>query len=394
MKRLPLVILSIGHLAVDVTGGAVPAILPLLQAEFHLSYLLVAGIIATSNITSSIVQPVFGLASDKAAARYLLPLGVLLSVAGFAFIGLAPTYGALLVAVAVSGIGSAIYHPEASKSASYVVGQRRATGMALFSVGGNIGFALGPITIIAIVAVLGIRGTWIMAIPGIVAAAAVAAVMPAIARAHAAHEQRRAQEPGRSRPGAMTLLVSIVAARSVVYGGLLTFVPLYAVNVLHRAPGENGLLLSLLLGSGAAGTLVAAPIADRFGKRVTMLVSLALVAPLLAVYILMPGPIGIAALALSGACLIGTFTLTLLLGQDFMPNRLALASALMIGFTTGLGGLGVALLGQVADLFGLATVLWSLVGIAGAGFVLTIPLRLTEPHGSESAIPGHVAPEL
>jgi MFS transporter, FSR family, fosmidomycin resistance protein len=105
VKRLPLVILSIGHLAVDVTGGAVPAILPLLQAEFHLSYLLVAAIIATSNITSSIVQPVFGLASDKAAARYLLPLGVLLSVAGFAFIGLAPTYGALLVAVAVSGIG-------------------------------------------------------------------------------------------------------------------------------------------------------------------------------------------------------------------------------------------------------------------------------------------------
>ncbi len=360
----------------DVTGGAVPAILPLLQAEFHLSYLLVAAIIATSNITSSVVQPVFGLASDKAAARYLLPLGVLLSVAGFAFIGVAPTYGLLLAAIAISGIGSAIYHPEASKSAAYVVGGRRATGMSVFSVGGNIGFALGPITVTAIIAGMGIRGTWIMLIPGIIVAACVAAIMPAIARAHAAYEQRRTQAAGPSRPGAMTLLVAIVAARSVVYGGLLTFVPLYAVNVLHRPPAENGPLLSLLLGAGAVGTLIAAPIADHFGKRATMLVSLALVAPLLAVYLLMPGPVGIAALALSGACLIGTFTLTLLLGQEFLPNRLALASALMIGFTTGLGGLGVAILGQVADVFGLATTLWALVGVAVAGFALTLPLRL------------------
>ncbi len=384
MLKRALGILSIGHLAVDITGGALPAILPFLQTEFKLSYLLLAAVITVSNVTSSVVQPVFGLASDKAAARYLLPLGVLLAVAGFAFIGLAQNYLWLLVAVAVSGIGSAIYHPEASKSASYVVGEKRATGMSIFSVGGNIGFALGPLVIIGIIALGGLHGMWVLAIPGALVAALLATILPAIARAQAAHEKHAAARGGRTQRGPMTLLIAVVALRSVVYGGLLAFVPLYAVNVLHRDPHASGFLLTAILGAGAAGTIVAAPIADRFGKHATMVASLALVAPLIAAFLLLPGLLGVIAIALAGACLIGTFTLTLLLGQEFMPNRLGLASAFMIGFTSGLGGLGVAALGYVADVAGLTATIWSLAGIAVAGVALTLPLHAQEKAGDAS----------
>ena len=387
LNRPLLGLLSLGHLTVDVTGGALPAMLPFLQAEFHLSYLLLALVILTSNVTSSIVQPIFGVVSDISAARYLLPAGVLLAVAGFSALGLAPSYGLLLIAVAVAGIGSAIYHPEASKSAAYVVGARRATGMSVFSVGGNVGFALGPLALTAIVAWHGLRGTWFMLIPGLLMAGALAGIMPAIARAQVEHEERARADRGTSHPRRMALLVAIVTLRSLVYSGVLTFAPLYAVNVLHRSPHAGALLLFLFLGAGATGTIVAGPIADRFGKRRTMVVGLWLVVPLLAMYLVIPGPLSLVALALAGMCLIGTFTVSLLMGQEFLPTRLALASALMIGFTTGLGGLGVGLLGRFADVAGLIPTLWAVVAMAAlaSGLMLALP---------ESEVTREPAPDL
>lgn len=391
LNRRLLALLSLGHLAVDTTGGALPAILPFLQREFHLSYLLLGLVVMTSSVTSSIVQPAFGIASDLAAARYLLPLGVLLAVSGFAAVGVAPNYPLLLLAVAVSGMGNAIYHPEASKSAHFVVGERRATGMSVFSVGGNIGFAIGPLVLTAIVAWRGLHGTLLLVIPGALIATVLAAIMPAITRAQQVHEERQALNPGMQRPGAVALLVAVVALRSLVVGGLYTFVPLYAVNVLHRSLEGNGLLLFLFLGAGACGTLVAAPLADRFGKKNTMTLSLACAPPLLVTYLLVPGPLGVAALMLSGACLVGTFTITLVMGQEFLPHRLALASALMIGLPFGLGGLGVAALGHLADVAGLPTTLWALVGVAAAALALTLLLPVSEQraaaHVAEAKVP-------
>ena len=383
MKRLPLALLSIGHLTVDITGGALPALLPFLQAEFSLSYLQLALVIAVSNVTSSIVQPAFGFVSDKRASRWLLPLGVVLAVTGFATIGIAPAYVLLLAAVACSGVGSAIYHPEASKCAAHVVGDRRATGMSVFSAGGNTGFALGPLMLLAMLALGGLRGTWLIVLPGSIVALALIATLPAIARAQSAHELRIAADERPAQPSAMTLLVAIVTARSIVYSGILTFVPLYAVNVLHRGPHGNGILLSMILGAGAVGTIVAGPIADRIGKRSTILASLACVPLMLVLYLLAPGSLSVAAIVLAGAFLVGSFTPTLLLGQEFMPDRLALASALMIGFTSGLGGIGVALLGRVADIAGLSFVLWALVGVAAIAVALSLGLR-SEDTAAES----------
>jgi FSR family fosmidomycin resistance protein-like MFS transporter len=374
MKRRSLSLLSLGHLTVDVTSGALPAVLPFLQREFGLSYLLLAVVATTYQITSSITQPIFGVLSDRGAARILMPLGVLLAAGGFAMLGRAPTYPLMLAAVALSGVGSAIFHPEATKSARYVAGESRAIGMSFFTIGGNLGVALGPLVLTAIVMVGGLRATWIYLIPGVLAAAILAAIMRSIARAETAHRARTSAEVRASDPKAMTLLVCVVALRSVIYGAVLVFVPLYAVNVLHHSPAANGPLLFAILAAGALSTIVGAAIADRAGERKTMVSSFACVPPLIAVYLLAPGIAGVIAIVLVGAFLIGTTTISVIMAHEFMPNRIALASALVIGFTSGVGGIGIALLGKTADVWGLPAALWSLVGVGVAGTILSAML--------------------
>jgi len=369
MKRTSLSLLSLGHLTVDVTSGALPAVLPFLQREFGLSYLLLAVVATTYQVTSSVAQPIFGVLSDRGAQRVLMPLGVLLAAGGFAAIGLAPTYPLLLTAIALSGSGSAIFHPEATKSARYVAGEHRAIGLSFFTIGGNIGVALGPLVLTAIVGLRGLAGTWLYLVPGAIVTLIVAAIMPSIARAETAHHARvpRAERPSNVR--AMVMLVCVVAMRSVVYSGILVFVPLYAVNVLHHSPAENGPLLFAILAAGALSTIVGAALADRNGDRRTMVVSFACVPPLLATYLLVPGVVGVCALVLVGSFLIATTTISVIMAHEYMPNRLALASALVIGFTSGLGGLGIAALGKAADTFGLVPVLWTLVAVAVIGTV-------------------------
>jgi FSR family fosmidomycin resistance protein-like MFS transporter len=371
-------ILSLGHLSVDIGAGALPALLPFLQREFHFSYFWLAALVMTSGITSSIMQPVFGIAADSLRTRFLLPIGVFLALAGYAGIGIAGSYAAVVVLVALAGIGSAMYHPEATKSARTVSGHLPGTGNAFFAVGGNIGVALGPVIITLVVAWHGLRGTSVLLIPALLISAIVASVVPAVTRAHEVHdEQTRSTPPEGSMPYMMGMLVTVTSLRAMVYAGVLTFVPLYAVNVLHQPVNHNGLLLFVFLATGAAANLVAGSLADRFGVKRTMSASLALAPFALALYILSSGLLAWLGLALAGAVLIGTFSTSVVLGMEYMPKRLALASALLIGLSTGLGALGVGALGRVADAFGLLPVLWTLVGVASLAYGLTFMLPKT-----------------
>lgn len=380
MKRRPLSLLSFGHLIVDVTAGALPAVLPFLQKEFGLSYLMLAVVATTYQVTSSIAQPIFGAMSDRGALRFLMPLGVLLAAGGFSALGVAPTYPLLLAAIGVAGIGSAIFHPEATKSARYVAGEHRATGMSFFTIGGNLGIALGPLVLTGLVAWRGLPGTVFYSIAGIVAALAIVAIGPSIALAETAHFARKTT-PADQQPGAMVLLVAVVALRSVVYSGILVFVPLYAVNVLHHSASQNGPLLFAILAAGAVATIVGAAIGDRTGHRKTMTISFACVPPLLALYVAVPSVVGVVALVLVGGFLIATTTISVIMALEYMPHRIALASALVIGFPSGLGGLGIAALGHLADVGGLHAVLWTLVGVSVAGTALSALLPRDERIG-------------
>src|SRR5690349_7306858 len=163
--------LSGGHMAVDFAGGALFILIPYLHDKFHLSYTLTAVLVLTATVSGSLVQPLFGLWSDRRGAIWLIPTGVAAGGIGIGLASVAPVYGLVVVCVIVSGLGTAAFHPEGSKFAAYVSGRKRASGMSLFSVGGNLGFGLGALASALLIHGLGLHGGLLIAVPGLVAAA-------------------------------------------------------------------------------------------------------------------------------------------------------------------------------------------------------------------------------
>ena len=376
--------LSLGHAATDLGQGAVPALLVFIVPKLDLSYTLAAAVVLVATFSSSIIQPLFGHWSDRRGAMWLLPGGVALAGAGVALASVAPSYPLLLFAVFVSGIGVAAFHPEGSKFASHVSGTRRASGMAVFSVGGNLGFALGPLLGSSLVVAFGLSGGLLLVIPGLLGAAVLLAearylgsLVPAPGRAGLAAGER-------DEPKAFALLLAIVALRSIAHYGLFTFVPLWEVEK-GGSEAFGTRLLSLFLLAGAVGTLVGGPLADRFGRKPVIVVTHALTAPLIVVYVLAGGVSGDIALVFAGALVISTFGVTVVMSQEYLPSRIATAAGLSIGLAIGLGGVFAVSLGALADSVDLRTaVLAGAIGPALAALLaLALPkaqrVRLVEP---------------
>ncbi len=375
-----LALLAIGHLVIDMNQGSLPALLPFLKTRFGLSYAAAGAIILVANLTSSVIQPVFGYLADRTARRWLLPWALVLASLGIGLSGWAPSYGVLLVLVVVAGLGVAAYHPEGYKAANQVAGARKATGLSFFSVGGNVGIALGPPVITALVTGLSLRGTLGMLAPGLVVALLIAAVLPTLVPAAPRTELARGGAPPRDMRTAMALLIAVVTVRSWVQLGLVSYVPFFYVDVLEADPRVVGPLLFAFLAAGAVGTLVGGPIADRWGARPYVTYSLALVTPLIAVFLLRPGGwLAALCLAAAGFVLVSSFSVTVALGQAYLPRRLGMAAGLIVGLAIGTGGVGVALLGWVADHWGLWTTLVVIGTMPLAGF--GVALLLPEPRG-------------
>ena len=364
--------LSTGHMAVDFSGGALLALLPFFVEEFDLSYTLAAALVLALTVSSSVVQPAFGLWSDRRGAYWLLPAGVAVGGVGMALAAAAPTYGLVALLVVVSGLGIAAYHPEGSKFAAYVSGTRRASGMSLFSIGGNVGYALGVFATTPLVVWLGLRGGLLIMAPCL----AVAAMLLLRARyllSFVPERRRHEAATGTDRPGAMGLLLAIVSFRSVAWFGLLTFVPLWEVSQGHsKAYGSH--LLAVMLFAGALGALTAGPAADRFGRRPVLLVSNVVIPPALMVFLLVGGVPGAVCLAVIGAAVVGTFGVTMVMGQEYLPRHIGMASGLVIGLAIGLGGVAAVILGAIADSIDLRTALCICAAAPVVGAVLTTQL--------------------
>lgn len=364
-------LLALGHLVIDVNQGSLPALLPFLKAAHGLSYEAVATIVLAANVTSSIIQPAFGYLSDRTARRWLLPAGVLVSGATLGLTGVAPAAGWVLPLVVAMGLGVAAYHPEGYKTATGVAGERKATALSWFSLGGNIGIALGPPLAALLVTSLGLAGTLGLVVPSLVVALLLTLALPQLS----ASPVVRAAAPaaGETRPdmrGAMALLILVVAIRSWTSLGFTTFVPLYYVDVLKADPRVVGVLLFLFLGAGALGTVVAGPVADRIGPRAFVRWVFLAVAPLAMLFVASAGtPFAYAVLALLGAVLVSSFSVSVVLGQAYLPRHTGMASGLIVGFAIGAGGLGVWFLGRVADQYGLVSALWISALMPLAGFV-------------------------
>jgi MFS transporter, FSR family, fosmidomycin resistance protein len=368
-------LLSTGHLATDFAGGALPALLPYLVDEFDLSYTLAGLTILAWAISSSVVQPAFGLLSDRRGALWLLPAGLALGGIGIGLAAVAPSYWTMLLLVTLSGLGTAAYHPEGTKFAAYVSGRRRATGMSYFSVGGNVGYALGPLVATGLVVAFGLNGGLLLAVPPLAVAVVLLAATPYL-RSFAPGRRARSEGSGEDRPGAMALLLVIVTLRSVAWFGLLAFVPLWEV-ANGRSESYGNRVLAVMLLVGGIGTLIAGPAADRVGRRPVLTASVVAVGPLIAVYLVVGGLVGAAALALVGVCVISTFGVTMVMSQEYLPRHIGLASGLSIGLSIGLGGVAAVGLGALADSVDLETALWVCAAAPVAATALCFRLPAT-----------------
>jgi FSR family fosmidomycin resistance protein-like MFS transporter len=375
-------LLALGHFVVDLNQGSLPALLPFLKAAHQLSYAAVATIVLAANVASSLVQPVFGYFADQSARRWMLPTSVVLTGAGFALMGLAPGYGTLVALVLVMGFGVAAYHPEGYKTATSVAGERKATALSWFSLGGNVGVALGPPVITALVTAVGLAGSLGLLVPTLIVSALLLAVLPSFAES-AAPRAAAAAARGVNMPGAMALLVLVVTIRSWATLGFTTFVPFYYIDVLGADPRLVGPLLFVFLGAGALGTVVAGPLADRWGPRAFTQWVLLAALPFGALFLVVKGVLAFVVLGIFGALLTSSFTVSVVLGQAYLPRNAGMASGLIVGFAIGAGGVGVTVLGWIADRYGLPTALWITAFTPLAAFVASRFLPAPRAHDDQ-----------
>jgi FSR family fosmidomycin resistance protein-like MFS transporter len=374
-----LFVLSFGHMCTDIVQGALPALLPFLKDRFSLSYAVTGSLLMAAHLTSSVIQPLFGYATDRKPFPVLLPLGLAISGIGVALLPFSPSFPWLVGFVMFTGLGTAAFHPEGFKATACIASEKRATGMSLFSVGGNLGFAVGGPAAIFLVSRHGLPGASVLLLP---AAAAALLLLPALAPIRRRIRSVSARPGGDARPGAnrplyaVSLIVLIVVLRSWTQLGLATYIPFLYHARLSTDPAYVATLLLVFLGSGTVGTVAGGTLADRFGHRRLLFASTALQVPLVYLFLHSTGWIVFAMAALLGGTIVSTFSVTIVMAQELFPKRMATASGAIAGFAIGTGGVGVTLLGAVADRFGVpaATQLINFLPVLGCALALLLPL--------------------
>jgi FSR family fosmidomycin resistance protein-like MFS transporter len=398
IDRRAILTLSAGHACVDVAQGAVPALLPFLIRDRGYSYAAATALLLAMTASSSLLQPLFGHLADRRSLPWLLPGGVLLAAAGVSIAGLTSSYPLTFAAVGVAGLGVGAYHPEGARYANYVSGARRASGMSFYSVGGNIGFALGPIMVTPLVLTLGLSGTVWLLVPLLAVAAWLVRELPRLTGFRPAPHARDAHDPGapRDRWGPFARVAAIAGVRSGAYFGLQAFVPAWFLIHFHASPGIGDAALTTVLVAGALGTLVGGQLADRVGRTQILIACNALLTPLLLAVLIAGEPATFALLALCGFLTVGTFSITVVLGQELLPNRIGVASGVTLGAAIGVGGFAAFAMGILADHVGLTPVmaLIAALPLPALALALTLPREggpRADAGAAEASLPRAVA---
>lgn len=387
VDRARVALLATSHAVDDIYQGAVPALLPFFVAERHYSYAAAAGLTFAATALSSVIQPLFGVLTDRRDLRWLVPVGLTTAGVGIGLSGLSSSYPLTWLAIALSGIGVAAFHPEGARAARSASGGSQ-QAMSVFSVGGNLGFAIGPLLVTAVLIPLGTRATVILAVPALVTGAAVFAVL------------RRGRQPGPSRRTAaahsrsadnwrsFAVLTSVVVARSILFFGLSSLLALYVSVGLHGGKQLGEAALTTMLAAGAAGTVVGGRLADRFGRLPVMRVSLAVAAAGLVGVAFTGLPWVFLPVAVTAFALNQSFSLTVTLGQDYLPSRIGTSSGVTLGLAMSIGGLLAPAFGVLADATSLHDTIATLVLFPLAAMAFALRLREPRPAAAGEIRPG------
>lgn len=381
IKRSALFATVLGHLSVDMQTGSLAVLLPMLLKTFSLDYTGAAAIMSFNNIVIALAQPLFGILGDRKQMRWLVYAGCLLTGVGMVAVMFLPSYWLIVAAVVLSGLGSAMFHPEAMSVVRAVSGQKSATASSYFFFGGNLGFAAGPLLVAWLTHGWGTHAAIWMMIPTLIAFGFLVAntgviSKPAIIRM-VDHVQQGAQRHGQNS-WLIALLLTLITVQTIVLSGLKTFIPLYYAKFGQVPADWIALMLTTIALTGAVGTLFGGMAAERIGRKmVIILASLLVIGTLFAVFH-SDGWLQLLMLALTGFFLSMPWPLCVVMVQEAMPNNVGLASGLTLGLAYGASGLGIAALGRVGDLFGLQTtmsiVMW--LPLAALAISCLVPERV------------------
>lgn len=383
-SMLPVLALAIGHMVTDLQSGALPIVLPHLKELFALSYSQLASIVLLQNIMSSVIQPAFGYLTDKKSLPTFLPICAAMAGAGFAFVGWVKSYELLLLTVIFISLASATYHPQALKTVNFLSDTtNKGRNMGIFSLGGNAGMAVGSIMMTLLLGLPGgLHNTMYFVLPGLIVFALMHSCMPIYKEVNLRHIQQQSQASKRESEKSMPyfglfLLLFYIFMRSSIHSGISTYLPLFFMSFRGFDPVFASSLVSGFLLGGVGGTLVGAELNDKLGPRKIMLGSIIFSIPAIGAITIVESPVwAMVAVVAAGFFIIGSFATTIVLAQSLMPNNVGMASGLTIGFSVGLGGFGVTILGILADTYGLPftmnIITW--LPIAAALVALRIPV--------------------
>ncbi len=350
-----LIMISLSHLLNDTIQSLIPSIYPLVKDSFHLSFSQIGLITFTFQLAASLLQPLVGLYTDKRPQPFSLVAGMGVSLAGLLLLAKAPSFEIVLVSVALIGIGSSIFHPEASKVAYMASGGKRGTAQSVFQVGGNAGSAIGPLLAAMIIVPFG-RGSlsWFSLL-----ALAAMMVLFFVGRWYSTHravakparqvgEGGKVLSRGKVVMGVAVLLV-LIFSKYFYLASITNYYTFYLIGKFHVSVQQSQYYLFIFLGSVAAGTILGGPLGDRFGRKYVIWFSILGVAPF---SLLLPFAnlfwTGILTVFI-GVILSSAFPAILVFAQELLPGKIGMISGLFYGFAFGMGGVGSALLGNLAD---------------------------------------------
>jgi len=365
--------ISLSHLLNDALQAVVPALLPILEKNLALTFTQIGIIMLVMNFTASVLQPIVGYFTDRKPRPFLTPIALLVSGLGMFCLAFAGHYALVLLAVACVGIGSAVFHPEASRFAHKASGPRRGLGQSIFQVGGNAGQALAPLMTILVFANVGqVGASWFL-----VPAALASVVLFYVATWYRGQERLVKTPPAPvayshrdKRMLALVLLVLIVSVRSWMHVGYQSFYQFYLMDLKHMGYAQAQLVIFGFLLAGAIGTFLGGPLADRFGKRNMLIISMLGSLPLTLLTPYVSGIWTYPLLFLTGFIMLSSFSVTVVYAQELLPGRIGMVSGLIIGLAFGMGGMGALALGYIADLYNISAVislcsLLPLIGLLG-----------------------------
>jgi FSR family fosmidomycin resistance protein-like MFS transporter len=364
----PITLLSLGHACVDVYQGTIAAMVPFFVSERAYTYAAAAGIVLAASLLSSVVQPLFGVLTDRWPMPWLLPVSTLVAGTGVALAGVGGSYALTLVVVAVSGIGVAAYHPEAARAARAAAGGSH-TAMGWFSLGGNLGFATAPLMVSAVIATGGLPASPLLVIPALAGAILCVAALRVV-NTPAATRARASRPIGANDWASFMKLSGAVVCRSIVFVGLSAFISLYVRQRTGAGEVSGTAALFVLYLGGAVGTVAGGKLATRYGRIPVVQWSYALTVLAVAGVVFIPGPLLYVFVALTSVGLYVPFSLHITLAQDYLPRRVGTAGGVTLGLTVSIGGVASPFIGAAADATSLQAALAPLIALPALGWLL------------------------